>query len=728
MTLTRRSTPVRTLVVLVVTAVAALSAAPAHAQTAACYEWSNQVSLQTALNANVCVRIAPGTWQIPGQVRVPANHRVTGHGAESSTLQAKPPWNANGKEGVLNVLGQNDAVQIDALTLDANSVATYAVAARGMTVTGTVLKNAVCNGVGIAGRGVTIADSTITANGFSCPVAPPGTGIYVEGGGQVDVGLAPVLDGNTITGNGGPGLDVNIAHGGRFTDNVVRDNGSWAGVSLYGARGWTVSGNTIDQPRSNVVHPYHPACGQDLPNGPGSTALLLCQDTPSSDVRDTTVSGNTLSGTYGLALVGNGRVDPPLVPRSNTLTGNELAGSGTGCVDAHVPGQPDSNAWSANSCSGPGTGPVYAPARVAGRYHPLTPRRILDTRTTGSPVDARTDRPLRVLGAGGVPSRGVSAVVLGVTVPAALQGGDLQVYPLGAKPAVRTSNLNWSPRMTVANIVTVGVGADGSVGLSENGTSSHVVVDVLGWYGDASDPGGLRYTPLTPGRVLDTRESTPVRAGADRVLKLRGVARVPDSPDVTGVAVVLTALLAARPADVQVYPTGAAPAVRTSNTNLVRGQTVAVGVNATLGRDGDVSLSVSQGTVHLVVDVLGYYGARGSRYVPLVPRRILPRTELRGGDANDLRVQVAGRAGVPGEAEAVLVNVTGVGATANTDVQVYPAGDRPARRTSVLNLVPNRAVPDAVPARLGGGAIVLSASGSGRLQVILDQLGYFTRS
>lgn len=726
MTRARRTAPLRALVLAVAGAVGVLGAVPAYAQSAECFEWSGQVALQTALNSNVCVRIAPGTWQVPGQVRVPANHRVTGHGVGASALQAAPSWVPNGREGVLNVLGANDAVQIDGLTLDANGRATYAVAARGMTVSGTALRNAVCNGVGIAGKNVTVRDSTISDNGFACPVAPPGTGVYVEGAGQADTALAPVLEGNTITGNAGPGLDVNIASGGRFTNNVVKDNGSWAGVSLYGASGWTVSGNTVQHPASPTVHPYHPACGQDLPSGAGSTALLLCQDSPSSASDGSTVAGNTLTGTYGLALVGNGRVDPPLVPRANTLTDNVLTGSRTGCVDAYVPGQADSNRWSGNSCSSP----VYAPARVAGRYHPLTPSRILDTRTAGVPVGPTDDRPLRVLGAGGVPQQGVSAVVLGVTVPATTGAGDLQVHPLGAKPSTRTSNLNWSRGLTVANTVTVGVGADGSVALSPNGSSSsHVVVDVLGWYGDATDTGGLRYTPLTPGRVLDTRESAaPVRAGEDRVLRLRGLAGVPDTADVTGVAIVLTALGAERTADVQVYPTGAAPAVRTSNTNLVRGQTVAVGVNATLSDSGTVSLSVSQGSVHLVVDVLGYYGARGSRYVPLTPRRVLPPTALRGGDVNDLAVQFAGRNEVPAEAEAVLLNVTGFGATGGTDVQVYPAGDRPSRRTSVLNLVPGRAVPDAVPARLGAGQVVLSASGSGTLQVILDQLGYFTRS
>jgi hypothetical protein len=35
-------------------------------------------------------------------------------------------------------------------------------------------------------------------------------------------------------------------------------------------------------------------------------------------------------------------------------------------------------------------------------------------------------------------------------------------------------------------------------------------------------------------------------------------------------------------------------------------------------------------------------------------------------------------------------------------------------------------VTDTIQARLANGALSLSASGSGHLQVILDQLGYFT--
>jgi len=139
-----------------------------------------------------------------------------------------------------------------------------------------------------------------------------------------------------------------------------------------------------------------------------------------------------------------------------------------------------------------------AVAGVSGRFHPLTPARVLDTRTTASPVRAGTDRQVLVTGVGGVPTSGVSAVLLNATVPAAAASGYLQLYPSGSKPVTPTSSVNWRPGRTTANAVTVGVGAGGTVGLQVGTGTAHVVLDVLGWYGDSTDPGGARYQPLVP--------------------------------------------------------------------------------------------------------------------------------------------------------------------------------------------------------------------------------------
>ena len=361
---------------------------------------------------------------------------------------------------------------------------------------------------------------------------------------------------------------------------------------------------------------------------------------------------------------------------------------------------------------------------TAGLYHPLLPSRILDTRLAHAPVTAAADRRVPVLGVGGVPTSGVAAVVLGAVVALPASAGDLEIFPTGLRPSPRTSNLNWPARRTVANLVTVPVGAGGTVALSTSAPSTDVALDVVGWYGDSSNHGGARYTPLTPNRILDTGDgSGNVAAGADRRVVLRGVAGVPASSDVTAVALNLTVLGAQGPTDVEVYPTGAPPRARTSNTNLVAGQTASVAVVATLGADGSVQVSVARGTVRALVDVVGYYSATGDRFVPLAPVRVVDRTPVRGG--SDQRVALAGSNGVPADADAVLLNLTGVGASRDLDVQIFPAGDPPARRTSVLNLRPGQAIPNLVVTRLGAGAAGLSAS-IGEVRLILDALGYFT--
>ncbi len=370
-----------------------------------------------------------------------------------------------------------------------------------------------------------------------------------------------------------------------------------------------------------------------------------------------------------------------------------------------------------------------AVAGVSGRFHPLTPARVLDTRTTASPVRAGTDRQVSVTGVGGVPSSGVSAVVLNATVPPAPASGYLQLYPTGNKPVTPTSNVNWRVGRTAANAATVAVGAGGTVGLQVGTGTADVVLDVVGWYGDAADPGGDRYQPLTPHRILDTGAAGgggPVTPTTDRTLPVAGYGGVPSS-GASAVVLTLTALNPTRAAYLQVYPTGNRPAQPTSNTNVVPGQSVAALVTSPLGAGGAVQLHVSAGSVGFVADVLGYYTAGGSRYVPLTPRRVLDtRTAAPVTAGADRTVPVAGRNGIPAGATAVMVNTTAVGASQPLTLEIYPSGDAPATRTSTVSVQDRYPVPDLVAMRLGtGGAINLSAS-TASTDVVLDVVGYLT--
>jgi len=74
-----------------------------------------------------------------------------------------------------------------------------------------------------------------------------------------------------------------------------------------------------------------------------------------------------------------------------------------------------------------------------------------------------------------------------------------------------------------------------------------------------------------------------------------------------------------------------------------------------------------------------------------------------------------------------VVNTTGVNATRSLDVEMYPTGSKPPRRTSVLNLQDNLAMADLVIMPLGtSGGVNLSAN-VGQTDIALDVMGYFTK-
>ena len=124
-------------------------------------------------------------------------------------------------------------------------------------------------------------------------------------------------------------------------------------------------------------------------------------------------------------------------------------------------------------------------------YTPLSPLRLADTRSgfqtvdhlieaTGPVGSAQTLR-VPVLGRGGVPASGVTAVVVNVTAVAPTAGGHLRVYPTG-EALPNTSNVNFTAGTTIPNSVIAKVGADGSISIYNAAGNTHVIVDVAGWF------------------------------------------------------------------------------------------------------------------------------------------------------------------------------------------------------------------------------------------------------
>ena len=147
-------------------------------------------------------------------------------------------------------------------------------------------------------------------------------------------------------------------------------------------------------------------------------------------------------------------------------------------------------------------GAASAPAT----FHPVTPVRILDTRDAGDgpALGPAGTRDLVVAGKDGVPAN-ATAVVLNVTGVFPSGGTDLRVYPTpsSGNAVPNASNLNVRGQSIRAVQVVAKLGAGGAVRLRNAAGTSHVVVDLAGWFGP--DASGAGYVPLTPTRRLDTR-------------------------------------------------------------------------------------------------------------------------------------------------------------------------------------------------------------------------------
>ena len=375
--------------------------------------------------------------------------------------------------------------------------------------------------------------------------------------------------------------------------------------------------------------------------------------------------------------------------------------------------------------------PPQAPTSVAGTFHPLSPQRILDTRTgLGAPA-ARLGPggtvSLQVTGAGGVPASGVSAVVMNVTVTEPTAGGFLTVSPAG-EPRPVASNLNYVAGQTVPNLVVVKVGAGGKVDLYNSSGSAHVIADVAGWYGpDGGTPGG-RYNAVTPARILDTRSGSKLGAGGTLRVPVTGQGGVPAS----GVSAVVLNVTATEPTAnsyLTAWPAGEARPVA-SNLNYGAGQTVPNLVVVKVGAGGNVDLFNNAGATHVVADVAGWFGdagAAGGLFTPVSPARLLDTRTGGGalGPAGTVGLQATGRGGVPASGvSAVVLNVTVTEPTALSFLTAWPAGAaRPL--ASNLNYATGQTVPNLVVVKVGAGGVVNLFNYAGTTHVVADVAGWF---
>jgi hypothetical protein len=231
----------------------------------------------------------------------------------------------------------------------------------------------------------------------------------------------------------------------------------------------------------------------------------------------------------------------------------------------------------------------------------VNPMRVLDTRNGighAGTVGTQGQIDLQL-----APPPGATGVVLNVTTaePTASRSF-ITIWPAG-EPRPNASSLNMVAGETAPNLVFARLGAGGAVSLYNDLGDTHLLADVLGWFGPPA--GGGRFTPVAPARVLDTRAFLPVGPDGTLDLHVTGNGGVP-AAGVSAVVLNVTATQPSATTYVTAWPTGE-PRPEASNLNVLAGQTRPNLVVARVGSDGNVSLYNAFGSTHLVADVVGWF-------------------------------------------------------------------------------------------------------------------------
>ena len=372
---------------------------------------------------------------------------------------------------------------------------------------------------------------------------------------------------------------------------------------------------------------------------------------------------------------------------------------------------------------------------VGARFNPVTPVRILDTRTTLTPSGVAGRVPeggtlnLQITGANGIPVD-ATAVVMNVTAVLPTGAGFVTVWPRGVTQPL-SSNLNFVPGDVVPNLVTVGIGSNGQVSLYHQGGTNDLIADVVGYY---SPVVGDYFTPVTPVRALDTRVGTGaalarVGQGGEVSLQINGANSVPSNA--TGVVLNVTAVTPDAAGYVTVYPNGVTRPLA-SNLNFVPGDVVPNLVIVGIGSAGKVNLFNANGTVDLVADIVGYYSSDNTakQFYPVTPVRALDTRYGTGGVSSpvgqgaSIALTIRGANGIPAGASAIVMNTTAVTPNAASFLTAWPTGvTQPL--ASNLNYVAGDVVPNLVQVGIGSNGKVSLFNNAGSVDLVVDLTGYF---
>lgn len=343
----------------------------------------------------------------------------------------------------------------------------------------------------------------------------------------------------------------------------------------------------------------------------------------------------------------------------------------------------------------------------------------------------------QVTGVGAVPSTGVAAVSLQVTMSKPTWASSLTAGPAGGTmPSVRRVSASMNQTSTTSMVLPVG--ADGKVSFATSYAATDLVVSVVGFYLDPAAPesvvrevasdGGDRYHALAATR-LQSGTDRAMGAGDRRRVVVAGVRGV--DPAASAAVLSVTVGSGSGRGSLFVYPAGAERPAQALVEYGRSAQTVQTTVP--LGNDGAVVVeNVGKAGRPVDVDLVGSYepqalaGGLGfaSKRKPeavVSTRSNLGIRRLDGGVAKTFSVADA----VPPSTRAVLLQVTVRDASASTQL-VFWDGVRERPGTVDLSAGPRRTVTGLVVAPVDeDGRVSVFATGGTDLDLKVAVAGSF---
>ena len=369
---------------------------------------------------------------------------------------------------------------------------------------------------------------------------------------------------------------------------------------------------------------------------------------------------------------------------------------------------------------------LSGPTPTAVQFVPVTPCRLVDTRQTQTPIQGGTWQNFIVpqLGGCNIPAT-AAAYSLNVTVVPHGPLGYLTVWPTG-RNLPNVSTLNSLDRRIKADAVIVPAGADAAISAYATNTTD-IILDINGYFA-LPGAGTYQFYPLTPCRIVDTRNNQDggtLQRGMERDYAIAGHCGVPSSA--TAYSLNVTVLPAAGGLDfLIVWPQGETrPNVSTLNDYT--GTIVANAAIVPAGSNNTTAFYPNGNNTDLLVDINGYFAPPGSGGLSLymvVPCRVLDTRNNNGhGFVGTIAVNVVGSpCAPPSSAQSYVFNATVVPPGPMLFLTLWPHGTTQPT-VSTLNaqdgaITSNMAV---VPTNDGS----IDAYAYALTQLILDISGYF---